>query len=30
MSTGDIALGAAILEKARGLGIVQNLLYRDE
>ena len=30
MSTGDIALGAAILEKARAMGIVQNLLYRDE
>ncbi|MDA0963148.1 MAG: ornithine cyclodeaminase family protein, partial [Proteobacteria bacterium] len=30
MSTGDIALGAAILERARALGIVQNLLYRDE
>lgn len=30
MSTGDIALGAAILERARELGIVQNLVYRDE
>jgi ornithine cyclodeaminase len=30
MSTGDIALGAAILEKARGMGIVQSLLYRDD
>ena len=29
MSTGDIALGAAILEKARKMGLVQNLLYRD-
>jgi ornithine cyclodeaminase len=30
MSTGDIALGAAILEKARGMGILQSLLYRDD
>ena len=30
MSTGDIALGAAILKKARNLGLTQNLLYRDE
>ena len=29
MSTSDIALGAKILERARDLGIVQNLLYRD-
>ncbi|MFT3988842.1 ornithine cyclodeaminase family protein [Aestuariivirga sp.] len=29
MSTGDIALGAAILEKARAKGLTQNLLYRD-
>ncbi|NRB03812.1 MAG: ornithine cyclodeaminase family protein [Rhodobacteraceae bacterium] len=29
MSTGDIALGARILDKAREMGIVQNLLYRD-
>ena len=29
MSTGDIALGARILEKAREMEIVQNLLYRD-
>lgn len=29
MSTSDIALGAAILEKARAMGIVQNLLYRE-
>ncbi|WP_291728955.1 ornithine cyclodeaminase family protein [Leisingera sp. F5] len=29
MSTSDIALGAKILERARELGIVQNLLYRD-
>jgi alanine dehydrogenase len=30
MSTGDIALGAAILDKARAMGLTQNLLYRDE
>ena len=30
MSTSDIALGAAILEKARFLGIVQSLTYRAE
>ena len=30
MATGDIALGAAILEKARALGLVQPLLYREE
>jgi len=30
MSTGDIALGAAILEKARKMKITQNLVYRDE
>ncbi|MEN8831470.1 MAG: ornithine cyclodeaminase family protein [Pacificibacter sp.] len=30
MSTGDIALGAAILEKARARGNVQNLLYRED
>jgi len=30
MSTGDIALGAAILEKARARGITQDLVYRDE
>ncbi|MEO0938567.1 MAG: ornithine cyclodeaminase family protein [Pseudomonadota bacterium] len=29
MSTGDIALGAAILDKARKMGLVQDLLYRD-
>ncbi|WP_298853171.1 ornithine cyclodeaminase family protein [uncultured Ruegeria sp.] len=29
MSTSDIALGSKILERARDLGIVQNLLYRD-
>jgi alanine dehydrogenase len=29
MSTGDIALGAAILDKARRLGLTQNLVYRD-
>jgi len=30
MSTGDIALGAAILEKARKMGVTQNLLYRED
>lgn len=30
MSTSDIALGAAILDKARAMGLVQSLLYRDE
>lgn len=30
MSTGDIALGAAILEKARANGLVQPLLYRED
>ena len=30
MSTGDIALGAAILDKARAMGITQNLLYRED
>lgn len=30
MSTGDIALGAKILDKAREMGIVQNLLYRED
>ncbi len=30
MSTGDIALGATILDKAKKMGIVQSLLYRDE
>ena len=30
MSTGDIALGAAILDKARAMGLTQNLLYRDD
>ena len=30
MSTGDIALGAAILDKARAMGIVQPLLYRED
>lgn len=30
MSTSDIALGAAILEKARRMGIVQPLTYRDD
>jgi ornithine cyclodeaminase len=30
MSTGDIALGAAILEKARSMGVTQNLLYRED
>ena len=30
MSTGDIALGAAILDKAREMGITQNLLYRED
>lgn len=30
MSTGDIALGAAILDKARKMGITQNLLYRED
>ncbi|WP_420587307.1 ornithine cyclodeaminase family protein [Ruegeria sp.] len=30
MSTSDIALGAAILEKARAGGIVQDLVYRNE
>ncbi len=30
MSTSDIALGAAILEKARSMGIVQELTYRNE
>lgn len=30
MSTGDIALGAAILDRARELGIVQNLVYRND
>ncbi|MGI9389532.1 MAG: ornithine cyclodeaminase family protein, partial [Boseongicola sp.] len=30
MSTSDIALGAAILEKARALGITQNLIYRED
>jgi ornithine cyclodeaminase len=30
MSTGDIALGAAILDKARRMGLTQNLVYRDE
>jgi len=30
MSTGDIALGAKILDKARDMGIVQNLLYRED
>ena len=29
MSTGDIALGAKILDKAREIGITQNLLYRE-
>ena len=29
MSTSDIALGAAILEKARSMGIVQKLVYRN-
>lgn len=30
MSTSDIALGATILDKAREMGIVQNLLYRED
>ena len=30
MSTGDIALGAAILDRARDMGIVQNLVYRND
>ncbi len=30
MSTSDIALGAAILEKARAHGITQNLIYRED
>lgn len=30
MSTSDIALGAAILEKARSIGVVQELTYRDD
>lgn len=30
LSTSDIALGAAILEKARGLGLVQELIFRDD
>lgn len=30
MSTGDIALGAAILEKAREMKITQNLVYRED
>jgi len=30
MSTSDIALGVAILEKARSMGIVQNLIYRND
>ncbi|MEM6586843.1 MAG: ornithine cyclodeaminase family protein [Pseudomonadota bacterium] len=30
MSTGDIALGAKILERAREMKLVQNLLYRDQ
>ena len=30
MSTGDIALGAAILEKARARKLTQNLLYRED
>ncbi len=30
MSTGDIALGVAILDKARRLGLTQNLVYRNE
>lgn len=30
MSTGDIALGAKILERAREMDIVQSLRYRDE
>ena len=30
MSTGDIALGAAILDKAREMGITQNLLYWED
>lgn len=30
MSTGDIALGAKILERARDLEITQNLLYREK
>ncbi|XXK32135.1 ornithine cyclodeaminase family protein [Rhodobacteraceae bacterium nBUS_24] len=29
MSTGDIALGAKILEKARAMNITQNLIYRE-
>ena len=29
MSTSDIALGAVILDKAREMGIVQNLVYRE-
>ena len=30
MSTGDIALGARILEKARAMKLTQNLLYRED
>jgi alanine dehydrogenase len=30
LSTSDIALGSAILDKARGLGLVQNLIFRDD
>ena len=30
MSTGDIALGAKILEKARAMRLTQNLLYRED
>lgn len=30
MSTGDIALGARILEKARGMKLTQNLLFRED
>lgn len=30
MSTGDIALGAKILEKAHEMNLVQNLLYRED
>ncbi len=30
MSTSDIALGAAILDKARAMGITQRLLYRND
>jgi len=30
LSTSDIALGAAILDKARGLGLVQELVFRND